>query len=233
MPNEDDPIEFPEDEETEEITQQAEANPELLPEPSASKEGILDEEDPGSFEELVSRGRRRPPRRASPGRRFGSDQQPSTAGAPAGTNPEGNPRHPQAATSTSTASTSHSGRSSGAPTSSLVPRQDREPGQGPVGLPLRGGEHQPLGKAEWQDPQPAAEGGHLHAQRREAHRLGRELPGHRLHDDRGEHQRPRREGHLRGLPRTRRRQRNVLLRPPPLGVAAWAPLLAGSRIPVS
>ncbi|HET7856474.1 MAG TPA: CHAP domain-containing protein [Gaiellaceae bacterium] len=52
MPNEDDRIEFPEDEETKEITQQeAEANPELGPDPSASKEGVLEQEDPGSFEE--------------------------------------------------------------------------------------------------------------------------------------------------------------------------------------
>jgi hypothetical protein len=50
---EDDRIEFPEDEETEEITQEeAEENPELRADPSASKEGVLDDEDPERFAEL-------------------------------------------------------------------------------------------------------------------------------------------------------------------------------------
>lgn len=52
MPD-DDRVEFPEGEETGEITQaEAEANPELRADPSASKEGVLDYEDPERFEEL-------------------------------------------------------------------------------------------------------------------------------------------------------------------------------------
>jgi CHAP domain len=52
MPD-DDRIEFPDDEETGEITQDEVAeNPELRPDPSASKEGILDGEDPERFAEL-------------------------------------------------------------------------------------------------------------------------------------------------------------------------------------
>ena len=137
MPNEDDPIEFPEDEETEEITQQeAEANPELLPEPSASKEGILDEEDPGSFEELE----------VEAAEDLLAEQAPADDSAPISNHQrqalrlaltqKGIRETPQAATSTSTASTSHSGRSSVRRLRSLVPRQDREPGpQGPVGYP--------------------------------------------------------------------------------------------------
>jgi CHAP domain len=52
MPNEDDRVEVSEDEETEEITQEeAEGNPELRADPSASKEGVLDDENPAEFAE--------------------------------------------------------------------------------------------------------------------------------------------------------------------------------------
>ena len=52
MPKEDDQVEVSEGEETEEITQEeAEANPELRPDPSASKEGVLEDEDPAEFAE--------------------------------------------------------------------------------------------------------------------------------------------------------------------------------------
>ena len=50
---EDDRIEFPDDEYTSEITQaEAKANPDLLSNPSAAKEGVLDAEDPEGFAEL-------------------------------------------------------------------------------------------------------------------------------------------------------------------------------------
>ena len=53
MPDEDDRIAVLEDEELEEITEaQAEENPELRADPSASKEGVLDGENPERFEEL-------------------------------------------------------------------------------------------------------------------------------------------------------------------------------------
>src|SRR5262245_31911328 len=48
---EDDRIEFPADEASELTQEEAEANPDLLANPEASKEGILDNEDPG-FAEL-------------------------------------------------------------------------------------------------------------------------------------------------------------------------------------
>src|SRR6266540_3986225 len=86
------------DDETNEITQQeVEENPELGPDPSAAKEGVLDDEDPAGFaaleieaaEDLLAEDE-------SEGRR-------------------------RAATSTSTANTSDSARNSGAPTSSPGP----------------------------------------------------------------------------------------------------------------
>ena len=54
---------------------------------------------------------------------------------------------------------------------------------------------------------------------------------HELHDNQRQHRRPGREGHLRGLARPGLLERNVLLRPTPLGVAPWGVCSprAGSR----
>ena len=169
---EDDRIEFPEDEDTSEITQaEAEANPDLLSTPSAAKEGVLDAEDPEGFAELEV---------AAAEALLAEEDPADESGGAAPIS-----RHQRRALRLAL---TQKGIRETPPGSNVniyskyfgfgaqfwcadfvawaLDKTGKRGPRGPVGLSVSGGEHHPLGKAEREDPQPAPEGRHLHSQGR-------------------------------------------------------------------